>query len=185
MIVDHKQISGMVEKGLDRLMKITLDLWPDDNQQILERNLSFYAGIGLVEGGFAIVQEWPLAGNQHLDMVAYYPNQGGTLVVVESKRIWQSHGQADVKAVETDIARINKESIELRRWSYQLGKQVPLAAARIFGVALASASGRERVDAQKNCAQSEQALQQCIGKFQTVPHQDQTYFVLYRIWQVK
>jgi hypothetical protein len=187
LIMNQQSIEGIVRLGLENLMRHALELWPRQDEQILERNLSFYVGAALLERGFTIIQEWPCGRAEHFDMVAFHP-QESTLLVTEAKRLWAVHGDEDAVRVRLDVDRINRiigPDKSLPRWSYSDKTEMPLAATRVFGVALASVSGAGADEAKKHRERLAGALAQQIGEFSSVPHEDGTYIAFYRVWTIK
>jgi hypothetical protein len=185
LVMTQQSMERIVHLGLENLMRHARILWPRDDHQILERNLSFYVGAALLEQGFTIVQEWPCGGDEHLDMVALHP-QESTLLVLEAKRLWAIHRDGDVEKVMDDARRIDERVKSLECWSYATKKPARLEWAHAFGVVLASVSGANAEEAKANRARFEVTLNKKTGaKFCAVEHEDGTYLAVYRVWPIK
>jgi hypothetical protein len=185
--MNQQSIEGIVRLGLRNLMDQTLELWPRHDEQILERNLSFYVGAALLERGFTIIQEWPCGRDEHFDMVAFH-RQESTLLVLEAKRLWTLHGVGDAGKVKLDVDRIGRfvgPDKPLVIWSYSDKKEMPLAATHLFEVVLTSVSGADADQAKKHRERLEGALNKQVGEFSAVEHEDGTYIALYRVWPIK
>jgi hypothetical protein len=183
--MNQQSVEKIVQRGLRNLMGHARKLWPRQDPQILERNLSFYVGAAFLKQGFTIFQEWPCGDKEHFDMVAFHP-QESTLLVLEAKRLWAMHGDGDAEKVGDDVHRIDEHARSLECWSYAEKRVVPLEATEMFGVALASVSGADAREADANRTRFEVALDRIVcGKFSAVPHDDRTYIALYRVWTIK
>ena len=150
--MNQQSIEGIVRLGLENLMRTCPGTVAPSGRTNLGANLSFYVGAALLYRGLTIIQEWPCGRAEHFDMVAFHP-QESTLVVTEAKRLWAVHGDEDAVRVRLDVDRVNRiigPDKPLVRWSYSDKKEMPLAATRVFGVALASVSGAGADEAKRH-----------------------------------
>ena len=184
MTAMEMQIRRLVTKGLENLMEKSRLLWPGKNEQLLERNLSFYVGVELVNAGFVVVEEFPVNPEERIDLVAFHGDTK-TLVLLESKRLWRLHGAKDAARCVDDMVRAEgfvKKGLEV--WSFETETVTSLQPMECFGIALASASGPNATQAAANLLDVRKCFGKLAGEFAEMPHGDKTYFALHRVWKI-
>src|SRR5262245_44666937 len=110
----RERIHNLIHAGLSRLIRETDVLWPGNDRQLAERNLSLYLAHELLSQGYTTIAEWPLHQNEHIDLVAYNPRHR-TLVLVESKRTWNR--TLELQQLLDDVNRLERSASEIDAWT--------------------------------------------------------------------
>ena len=188
MSTSKEEVCRLINAGLSRLVKETDVLWPGSDAQLPERNLSLYVAHELLNSGYTAMTEWPFNRNEHIDLVAFEP-QERTLLLVESKRSW--HRALEIGWLCDDVERCERAARCLDAWTRGKAEQwQKIDPCEIFGAVLVGSTAIDSLDPGRyrrgNIGDVIRGLIAKVGPFATIPHIDQEYpYVLhFAVWRI-